>query len=90
MEIRMETIDDRVTKGTFGEGERLPARFGIGSGMIREVRDGSGSGSVARCCIGMVRDGSGWLGIGRDQVGRGRDVSVYNKYKLQCIRCIFI
>ena len=33
MEIGMETIDDRVTKGTFSKGERQPARFGIESGM---------------------------------------------------------
>ena len=30
MEIGMETIDNRVTKGTFGEDERRPAGFGIG------------------------------------------------------------
>jgi hypothetical protein len=33
MEIGMEMIDDRVTKRTFGEGERRPARFRIESGM---------------------------------------------------------
>ena len=59
MEIRMETIDDCVTKGTFGEDERRLARFGIRSGMSGEVWDGSGSGSAARNCVGTVRDGSG-------------------------------
>ena len=46
--------------------------------MSGKVRDGSGSASVARGCIGTVWDGSGWLGIGRDRVGGGWDVSVYN------------
>ena len=78
MEIGMETIDDRVTKGMFGEDEQRPARFGIGSRMSGEVRDGLGSGSAVRSYVGQVRDGSEWLGIGRDRVGRGRDVSVYN------------
>ena len=77
MEIGMETIDDHVTKGTFGKGERRPVGFGIESGMSGEVRDGSGSGSVARSCVGTVRDGSEWLSIGRDRVGGGRNVSVY-------------
>ena len=46
--------------------------------MSGEVRDGSGSGSVAQCCVGTVRDGSEGLGIGQDRVGGGWNVSVYN------------
>jgi hypothetical protein len=59
MEIRMETIDDCVTKGMFGEDERRPAGFGIESRVSGKVWDDSGSGSVAWSCIGTVRDGSG-------------------------------
>ena len=72
--------DDRQScdQGNIREDERRPAGFGIESGLSGKVRDGSGSGLVARSCIGTVWDGSGWLGIGRDRVGGGRDVSVYN------------
>ena len=55
MEIRMETIDDHVTKGTFGEDERRLAGFGIESKVSRKVRDGSvlvGMGSEG---VGMFR-----------------------------------
>ena len=65
MEIGMETIDNRVTKGTFGEGERLPARLGIESGMSGEVRDGS----VRDRLLGMM---SVRFGMGRNGSGLGR------------------
>ena len=66
MEIGMETIDDRVTKGTFGKtsddwrGEQKGLGwFGIGIGRSELHRNGSG-------WLGMARywSGSGWRGSG--------------------------
>ena len=69
MEIGMEALDDRVTKGTFGEDEQRPARFGMVPARARLL-------GVMSDRLGMAQDGSGLVGVGSEKVRMFQSITV--------------